>query len=250
MKQRTIKYKGLDLQLNIDVDSLVENVRGKYRGENARLRKLISKRNDYINKLHNQLRDKDAIMYMMLDGVQIYKKVSHLYKLKAKELFILHYLSSVNMSTVSGMNKYFISISKKLSTRQDMYAICEKGYAILVDRYGYYAITDQGRRVMNNIFVALKQDYTYFNHNRIAKKNRVIHVEGHTKYTTEERERRSEVYRKMMVPFWDSYIKMIPKDKKRRVEIIENWIAKQEDVDPYYFQLIDKWSDKQSVNLE
>lgn len=247
MKQRTIKYKGLDLQLNIDVDSLVENVRGKYKTEISRLRKLLNKRDKYIHELHQKIKDKDSIMYMMLDGVQIYKKVKHIYKLNSKELFILHYLNSVNMSKVSIINEYFDSISKKYTSRQEMYMLIEKGYVILVDRYGYYAITDNGRRVINSIFVALNQDYTYFNHNRIAKKNRRIHIEGHTKYTPEERERRSAMYKKMMVPFWDSYIKMIPKDKKRRIEVIENWMAKQEAVDPYYYELIEKWSDTQSL---
>lgn len=250
MKQRTIKYKGLDLQLNIDVNSLVDNVRGKYKGEISRLRKLLNKRDAYIHELHQKVKDKDSILYMVLDGVQIYKKVNSLYKLKAKELFILQYLNSVNMSKVSIINGYFDSISKKYTSRQEMYQLIEKGYVILVDRYGYYAITDNGRKVLANIFNALKQDYGYFIHNRIAKKGRKIHIEGHSKYTPEEKERRSEMYKKMMTPFWDSYIKMIPKDKNRRIEILNNWLGKQKEIDPYYLELIEKWSDKQSVNLE
>lgn len=56
MKERKIRYNGLDLKVTIDTDDMIEKVRNQYRPVISEMKKIIDKRNKYISKLHDLIK--------------------------------------------------------------------------------------------------------------------------------------------------------------------------------------------------
>ena len=91
---------------------------------------------------------------------------------------------------------------------------------------------------------------TYFMQNKKIRnvKNVTRYGESTRKrcFSDEQKEERRVWYRKMMLPFWDSKMKTIPKDKEYRVRILADWMQLQynegKEVDPLYVQYLSKWS--------
>lgn len=249
-KERRFSFKGVDVKLDINMESLIggirEQLRDRYKGRIATLRDLLSKRNDYISKLHDILRKKDSAMFIMLDAVHIYKKANALYRINEKQMMILSYMYRTNMCSRIHVSRYLSSIGYVKMVTKDADLLRSRGYIIEV-KEGLFAITDEGRRIVNNVYNAFKQDYAYFRKNQSAvqqhEENRVIPRKN---IPLEEREKKRHFYRTMMAPFWNEGMKMMPKDKQARIEIINKYVSTLNElsmkVDPIYDRLIEMWS--------
>lgn len=245
MKERVIKYKGLDLKLNIDIDNIIDNVKEQYKPEVENLRKLIKKRHKYIHELHQLIKNKDVTMFMMVNAVKISRKMKKAYEINDKQAMILSYMYDVNMAKMDPINRYLETIHITKALRMDMDYLIDMGYIIKTSIYGYYGITDKGKRIIESVYNAYRQDYAYFIENRPSKRNYYYKAKG-SKYSEQELEKRSQLYRQMMMPFWDGGFKVMPKDVNRRVDYLLEWIQQRKEkgmvVDPYYMKLVEKWS--------
>lgn len=247
MKERVIKYKGLELNLSFDVDAIKREVKEEYQPEIQNLRKLLTKRQDYIHKLHQQMKEKDVTVFMLISASNIAKKVKKVYDLGHKQIMILSYLSGVNMANPEQMTRYMKSIAMRSVTHGDMKALVALGYVVKSPIVYYYAATTEGKKIINSVYSAFRQDYAYFIENRSIKRDhKPVKRKKGEKYTEAERQKRSEFYKQLMMPFWDGGYKVMPKNVSLRIEYMTNWIrerrAKGLPVDDLYIRLIEKWS--------
>jgi len=245
VKSRTIKYKGLDIKMDIDIDNIIKKVSSKYKPEIENYRKLLTKRQEYIHEQHHLLKDKDAFMYMMYDACNISKKIKKVYGINNRQMMVLTFLYNLSMAKVEHINDYLASIACNNIGKVVIDYLIELGYVFKTPVFEYFAITDKGKRIVESAYTALRQDFSYYVKNRKSKRDYIRKKYG-TKYTDEERQKRSFLYRKMMMPFWDGGYKVMPKDVALRISYMTQWITQRKskglDVDPYYHQLIQKWS--------
>jgi hypothetical protein len=246
-KQRTIKYNGLDFTINIDTKQIEDKVKGKYRPTIDGLRRLLNKREKYIQKLHNTLRDEDAIMFLFAGAKEVWRKAVKVHSLTPKEYIIITYLRGVNMATKEHITGHINSLGYAKAMYSDLCRLEKKGVIFRTPQYGYWAITDKGRKSISQVIQAIKQDYSYYKENKAKKHDHYIKEKSTTpKYSPQELEKRSFLYKQMMRPFWDGGYKVLPRSKERRVEYLINWIqdkkARGITVDKVYYTYIERWS--------
>lgn len=249
-KERKFSFKGVDVKFDINMESLIgglrEELKDRYKGKIAILRDLLSKRNEYIVKLHDVLRKKDSAMFIMLDAVHIYKKANALYGINEKQMMILSYMYRTNMCSRIHVSRYLSSIGYPKMITKDAELLHSKGYIIEV-KEGLFASTDEGRRIVDNVYNAFKQDYAYFKKNQSpVQQHEEKRVAPRKNIPMEERDKKRHFYRTMMMPFWDIGMKMMPRSRESRIEHVNNYVNKLRDldmkVDPIYEKLIEKWS--------
>ncbi len=246
MRTRTIKFQGLDIKMNIDINDIVKKTSSKYKPKIDGYKKLVAKRNEYIHNMHQKMKDKEIGVYLIYDALRIMKKAKDAYDVDIRQLLTLSYLHGISMLRKDHINKYLIAIGCKPVTRIFLKKLVEYGYIMDAHKYAYYSITDKGRKIVDNIFLAFRQDYAFYEKNKPMKREYHTSQPAGTKYSDEEKEKRSILYRKMMTPFWDGGYKVVPKSRKMRVDYLVNWIDKRKRsglmVDEYYYNLIEKWS--------
>lgn len=247
MKERVIRYKGLELNLSFDINSIKREVKEEYQPEIQNLRKLLTKRQEYIHKLHQQMKEKDVTVFMLISASNIAKKVRKVYGTTHKQVMILSYLHSVNMGKPEQITRYMKSIGMNSVTHKDMRGLVELGYAVKSPVVQYYAATTEGKKIINSIYTAFRQDYAYFIENRgIKRDHKPPKKKKEGKYSEAERQKRSDFYKQLMMPFWDGGYKVMPKKVGLRIEYMTNWIrdrrSKGLPVDDLYIRLIEKWS--------
>mgnify|MGYP003333858239 FL=1 len=246
MKERVIKYKGLELNLSFDVNAIKREVRDEYKPEIAGLHNLLDKRHDYIHKLHQLIKEQDVTVFMLISASNISKKVKKIYNLTHKQMMILSYMSSINMAHPEQVTRYMKSIGMRSVTHTDMKGLVNLGYMMQTPLVYYYAATTEGKKIIKSIYAAFRQDYTYFIENRGIKRNHYVRAKKENKYSDEEKARRSEHYKQMMMPFWDGGYKVMPKNVILRIDYMTKWIQKRKEkglpVDDMYYRLVEKWS--------
>lgn len=245
MKERKIKYKGLDLKVTINTDELIDKVREQYRPVIGEMKKIIDKRNKYISKLHDLIKSKEATMFLFVDAVQIQRKAKKLYNIGPKAYMIITHMYKINIGNQSQLERYIKSIGFGTVTYGDLNILVKGGYLTeLQDRY--FGITDKARRAVDNIYNAFRQDYDYFVRNKVDGYAKTSLKKRENKYTDEQKQQRGDFYRKMMRPFWDGGYKVMPKDRNVRVEYVLNWMEKKrkegEELDEMYMRLVTRWS--------
>lgn len=245
MKERIIKYNGLDLKVTIDTDEMIEKVRNQYRPVIYEMRKIIDKRNKYISKLHKLMKDKESAMFLFIDAVQIQKKAKKLYGLGAKSYMVLTHMYKIRVCVLSQLERYIKSIGFQGMSYAEMKTLVRAGYITeLPDKH--FGITDKGSKVIDTIYNAFRQDYDYFLKNKVTGYTAVNRKRTENKYTEEQKKQRGDFYRKMMRPFWDGGYKMMPKDKNLRVDYMLKWMEKKakegEELDEMYMRLVTRWS--------
>lgn len=244
-KQKTIRFKGLDLGLNIDINGLIDQFKERYRPVFTTLKRMVVRRERYIKKLHKQLRNTDNILYSMYTGTRIHKKVKKLYNLTEKQVMILGYLLNLEQASLDSIKSYFKAANINKPTQVDMDALIEYNYIMASDKKGYYFVTDNGKIVTEKIASAYQEDMWYYMKNKIRKQSNRSGSDNELKYTEEEREKRATLYRHLMTPFWDNGLSRIPRDKKMRCDILKAWIDDKEgigrQVDERYHKYLAKW---------
>lgn len=246
-KERTIKYKGLDFTINIDTSEIEKKVRSKYRPTIDSLRKLLNKRERYIQKLHNTLRDEDAIMFLFAGAKEIWRKAVKAHCLTAKEYMIITYLKDINMATTEHITGHINALGYAKAMYSDMCRLEKKGVVIRTPQFGYWAITDKGRKSISQVIQAIKQDFAYYKDNKAKKHDHFVKPKPTSpKYTPEELERRSFLYKQMMRPFWDGGFKILPRNRQQRVDYLIGWIQDRKSmgikVDEVYYTYVQRWS--------
>lgn len=249
-KERKFSFKGVDVKFDINMESLIsgirEDLRARYKGKINTLRELVNKRNQYIKSVHNILRERDSAMFIMLDAVHIYKKANALYGINEKQMMILSYMSRTNMSNKIHISRYLRSIGYPKVVKKDEDTLWQKGYIIGL-KDGFFGITDAGRKIIDNVYNAFKQDYVYFRKNQSpVHQHEEKRAPIRRPLTKEEIDNKRHFYKTMMMPFWDINMKMMPKDREVRLKYVNQYLEKLksngQEIDPIYDTLISKWS--------
>lgn len=249
-KERKFSFAGVDVKFDINMEQLISGIRDglkeRYRYKISTLLEIVKKRNEYIKNMHDVLRKKDSAMFIMLDAVHIYKKANSLYGINEKQMMILSYMCRTNMCSRIHICRYLKSIGYPKMVKKDEDVMYENGFIVPL-KNDYWGITDSGRKVIDNVYNAFKQDYAYFKKNQSPVHQ---HEEKKTPkrrpMTKEEIEDKRRFYKTMMMPFWDINMKLMPRDKTVRIKHVNKYIDKlienDKEVDPIYYKLLEKWS--------
>lgn len=245
MKERTIRYNGLDLKVTIDTDEMIEKVHNKYKPVIYEMRKIIDKRNKYISEMHKLMKDKESTMFLFVDAIQIQKKAKKAYGIGAKSYMVVTHMYKVNICLLSQIERYMKSIGFQGMSYAEMKTLVRAGYITEMDDR-YFGITDKGRKVIESIYNAFRQDYDYFLKHKVNGQSTIARKRTSNKYTEEQKKERGDFYRKMMRPFWDGGYKVMPKDRNLRVDYMLKWMDKKkkegEELDELYMRLVTRWS--------
>jgi DNA-binding MarR family transcriptional regulator len=249
MKSRTIKHKGIDITMNIDMEALRQKMIVPFKEDISVLHKTISNRDKYIKKLHTQLRNRENTMFGVYASYKIYLATTK--DISLKRLLILSYLYNADYAKPEIMTKYLkqIGVGTTCSVL-DTEALEKLRYIKRSGNTKFYYITDDGKQKIDTIHNLVKSSMTYFMQNKKIRnvKNVTRYGESTRKscFSDEQKEARRVWYRKMMLPFWDSKMKTIPKNKEYRVRILADWMQLQynegKEVDPLYVEYLSKWS--------
>lgn len=249
-KERKFSFNGVDVKFDINMDSLIggmrDELKSRYKNKIDVLKELVKKRDEYIISMHNILRKKDSAMFIMLNAVHIYKKANSLYGINEKQMMILSYMYRTNMASRIHASRYLMSIGYAKMVAKDADLLKERGFLIEV-KEGLFAATDSGRRIIDNVYNAFKQDYAYFKKNQSpVQQHEEKRVTPRKFIPEEERERKRHFYKTMMKPFWEAGMKMMPKNNEIRVDYVKKYLMKIKElgheIDPIYYRLIEKWS--------
>jgi DNA-binding MarR family transcriptional regulator len=249
MKSRTIKHKGIDITMNIDMEALRQKMIVPFKEDISVLHKTISRRDKYIKKLHEQLRNRENTMFAVYASYKIYLSTTK--DISLKRLLILSYLYNADYAKPEIMTKYLkqIGVGGTCSPK-DTKGLEELRYIKRSGNTNFYYITDDGKQKIDTVHKLVQSSMTYFMQNKKIRnvKNVTRYGERNRKscFSDEQKEARRVWYRKMMLPFWESKMKSIPRDKEYRVRILSNWIQLQhnegKDIDPLYTQYLSRWS--------
>jgi hypothetical protein len=248
MTNRTIKYKGIDINMSVDVEALRKNIVEPYEIENETLKAKVEKRDKYIFNMHKALRNQQNTMFVMYAAYQIYPAT--LKRMNLKRFLILSYLYDCDFAKPETITKFLRTTGNKQKCLvMDMKFLESIDYVKQAGKSLYYYITDDGKQKLEEIQKIFQSGMSYFLQNKELKKPKNVNKYGISRrnptFTDEQKEQRRVAYRKLMKPFWDSNCRMIPKDKKKRIEVLSNWIElqKQEgkEVDEMYFMYMQKW---------
>jgi hypothetical protein len=228
---KTVKSNGLMFELNIDANSLIEQVKDRFRGAFTILKKMVRSREKYIRKMHREIKDPRNRMRMFSACVTIYEKVHKIYGIRLFEYDVLASMYQLDHVSLTRIVNYSKDVGIRAPTLAIMNRLCRLGYIAKSERKGFFYITTEGKNLVDNVLGAIKQDMTYY----ISKKPKSSHI--HTlllkdkfvhKYSQEELERRRKQYINLMKPYWDAGYKKMPKDRFIRYEILDKWVRNRE----------------------
>lgn len=242
-KQRIISYKGLDLGLNIDLTKIYEQVKEKYRPIFTTLKRMVLKREKYIKRLHKQLKKKDNIMYLWYYSTKIKSKAYEIYGLNERKIMFINYLYDKDYASFDAAIEQLRAVNVRIIMKREVKELVKDGYIGDTTYTNYYYATPKGKQVIEQVSEAIKKDFMYYMKNKINA-HRYKAALGN-KFSQEEKQKRAELYRVMMTPFWEMGKKKIPKDKGYRCEILKNWIDDKKknhiEVDERIIQHYDRW---------
>lgn len=249
MKQKSIRYRDIDFKVNIGVDDLVNKLNEKYKkeygDENKVLRKLLNKRDKRIVEIHKLLRDRDLSSFMVINGAKIFRKVFKRYGLNDRLLTILSFMDTIKRCKADGLNTYLLSIGQIPYKAREIDKLVELGYSIRLQVAKTFGITDKGKAVIDGIYAAYRKDMEFFISNRVYRKMSEMRISPGTKFSEEERAIRRAKYRMLMLPFWESGRKLMPKDPSVRAKYLREWLLDKKrqgmEVDPWYFETLKRW---------
>ena len=246
MKQvkRKITFNGLDINLDIDINKLVSEVKGKYKTEVDTLRSSVSSRNRYILKMHSELKNKQNFMYVFTMCCKIHDKVKDIYGINYTDYMILAFICDKDHVHYDKIKRYLDSIGVTINRRK-ISKMIKLDYIKNSPKNGYVYITDIGKGIISGVTDAMKQDYAYYNKNKpyIKKSSSSVFYTDKPKYSDEEIEKRRNRYRVMMQPFWDAGYSVMPKDVSSRYRILKDWLSQEPEKrnNEMYDKCLKKW---------
>jgi len=249
MEKRIINHKGLDITMNIDVDSLKKRIEEPYKKAFVTLKKMVLSRERHIKKLHKQIKDVNNTMFCLYAGGKISYAISK--KVNVKRMIILSYMNQTEYANPDIITSYMKRSGIGGTFRQiDIRFLVDKGYIQRAGDSPFYFITLEGREKVKEVAEIFKNAFEYFLDNNKIHIRKNVNKRGKKLrkpcFTEEQKNERSLFYRKMMRPFWDNDMKKIPKERSRRAEVLRDWIEEKKmnsiEVDEYYFKCLEKWS--------
>ena len=237
MKLKT-KQTNSSIQLNLQIADLERSFVQPYKQKIKELEKILDKRDKYIIKLHDIARGKRIIFYTAAASHHTIKSLPK--RLSVNRMTILCFLYEKDMVRKSDL----LRISANLILGQGKYITDIKNLLdlqLIKCENNLYYISDKGKEFVEYYEGNIRKNVKELLKESLRTTNR-FPTEG--KYSEEEKEIRRERYRKIMRPFWDKNIKMIPKDVGKRVQILKEYIDKHPKDKEYYTNLMLKWSSK------
>ena len=249
--RKTLSYKGINFELNVDINKLVSDMKEKYRSAFAILKNMVRSRERYIRRLHKTIKNRDHQMRMFTICVNIYEKATKLYKLKSVEFDVLAYMYDINHTNLDRIQAYVSAAGSKNVRPHTINRLVRMGYILKSERQYHFYISDKGRQVVENVSAAIYQDTRYYFSNRISKRNWGAYVEkerafGESKYSEEEIHRRRKQYVVFMQPYWDMGKKKLPADPFIRYSVLRKWMDDKKKAGEY----VDPIYDKYLVNIQ
>jgi hypothetical protein len=252
MTSKTIKHKGIDITMNVDMEALEKKVITPYKETISTLEKVVAKRNKYISKLHTQLKNKQNLIFGVFASRQIY--LATLKDISVKRMMVLSYLYTIDFAKAEKIKVYLnnAGISGGVSAF-DMKNLEGNGYISIAGEGPYYYITDKGRQKIEQVSGIFSSSIKYFIDNKKIRNFKGVNKYGISnrkpiKNQEENNIKRRDWYNKMMKPFWESNYKVVPKNNVIRCNILYKWIEKEKsegrEVDIFYVQYLQKWSIK------
>ena len=206
----------------------------------------VRKRNDYIKQMHFQFKRRKWMLYIGYISNELIKPLPN--GVNTKRLMCLFYMYEREFTSLIKMKKDFKELGIPHSYLYSDFKFLERIGLATKDNRNFYYILDKGREVVEYYeknmkirflhMTKIKQDDSQLKKEKAPKK------ENGTKFSPEEIERRRATYHKMMRPFWDSGIKLMPKDKGKRIEILLNWMEVKGIKDEWYTKLVFNWGSK------
>jgi predicted transcriptional regulator len=203
-------------------------------------KKQLASRDKYIKQLHESLRNKKSLIMMAHVIDEVMQPMPKL--LSKKRLLILAELYDKDYVSESRLRDLMVKLNMNVKTGRDFNYLIENGLIQKHTKYSYY-ITDQG-----------KQFVEYFDKNtRIMFLNMMSNREGFQIYRAKKKANvseelktlRSENYKRMMQPFWDNGLRMMPKNRENRCKILWEWMKENGNTNhDFYLRMLHKWSGK------
>lgn len=241
--KKTLSYKGINFELNIDVNKLIGDMKERYMAAFAALKSMVKSRERYIKRLHKAIKNRDHQMRMFTVCSSIYEKASKIYNIRIQDFDILSYMYDIEHTNLDRISNYVSSLGSNKVGGWSILRLTRRGYILKSERDGYYYISDSGKQVVESVSTAIQQDMKYYFANKMSKRNTGKQTVkerplGESKYTEEEIHRRREQYKIFMQPYWDMGKKRLPSDPFIRYSILKKWISDKESagekVNPIY----------------
>jgi hypothetical protein len=242
MRQK-IESNGFEFFVSVDREKLEKQLLGPYKERIKVLESLLEKRDNQIYKYHEIIKHPKNSIIFPLVAEEVIKPIKQ--HISYKKLFVLQYIYDKGILSADKILKY----AKELGIKGVGYVtyvknMHETGF-LEKDKHGYYYISDKGKEVVEyyvkNCYILFKELY---NNKPYFKKAHFITYKK--KYTEEEIKRRSDAYKKLMKPFWDSGFTFMIKDVNKRIKILSEWMKKNNIQDEYYLRLMMNWSSNSS----
>jgi hypothetical protein len=245
--KKTISYKGINFELNVDINKLIDDTKEKYREIFSTLKNMVRSRERYIKRLHKTIKNRDHQMRFFTICANIYEKASKIYKMKVSDFDVMAYMYDIDHASFERINNYVVASGSKKVSAWTMSRLERLGYILKSEKAGYYYISDNGKQIVEKVTAAISQDTKYYFKNRISKRNTGSSSNkdrpfGESKYSEDELHRRSAQYKVFMKPYWDFGKKRLPADPFIRYSILRKWMEEKEkngeEIDPVYNKYI------------
>lgn len=236
---------GINVSAFINTDELEKALVTPYKNRVKVLEAQVRKRNDYIKNMHFQIKRRKWMVYIGYISNQLLKPLPN--GLNIKRLMCLFYMYEREFTGIDKMKNDFKELGVPTSNVYTDFKFLEKLGLVAHDNRSFYYLLDKGREVVEYYeknmkirffhMTKIKQDKSQLKENKAPKK------EG-GKYSKEEIESRRATYKKLMRPFWEQGMTLMPKDKGRRIDMVSEWIKNNNINDEWYTRLIFNWGSK------
>lgn len=204
-------------------------------------KKQVASRNKYIKKLHQEIKSKRNVVmaaYVMEEVSSVMPKI-----LTKKRMIILAELYEKEYISESRLRELMKKLDMAVGhTGSDFKQLIDNGLIQKHNRSSYY-ITDAGKQFVEYFQKTVSSLFG----NMLANRGdfRIAQAKKKVVISDKLRQTRSDNYRMMMQPFWDSNLTKMPKDRENRCKILWEWMTKNEkQKDNSYLRMLHRWSSK------
>ena len=214
-------------------------------------RDILDRRDAYIKRVHKSLRSYSNILFAMYAAdniISCYPKEGAM-----KAMFALEYIDRFEYVEKLEVERYMINVRRfgHMTDKNWGYLEREEYVEKLMDYPNpvLYAITTKGKnryKTTCKVFTNEVVDYLLGNvPEKIGIPRVRIAMTNPEFKRVEKPSNKREIYRAMMLPFWEAGMKRIPKNLVIRHEVVYNFIMKRkeagEEIEPIYFKYLERW---------
>jgi len=237
---------GVNVSAFINTDELEKALVTPYKNRVKVLEAQVRKRNDYIKNMHFQLKKRKWMLYIAYISNELIRPLPS--GITIKRLMCLFYMYEREFTNIEKLRNDFKELGVPSSYLYTDFKFLEKVGLVAHDNRNFYYLLDKGREVVEYYeknmkirffhMTKIKQDASQLKEKKGPKK------ESGSKYSKEEIENRRATYKKLMRPFWEQGMTLMPKDKGRRIDMVSEWVKNNNINDEWYTKLIFNWGSK------